>query len=144
MSKILLGQAKQLSNDGQHQFAVVLAHAACELATEDALNSLIRHRADSALGDVLMSFVTNGCTLADRRVRKAYVALTGDNPAGDSKNGVKPARWWDDWNSSRELRHQVAHAGARVIDQQAAACLVAVDAYMTHLAAVVASTTTPP
>ena len=91
-----------------------------------------------------MSFVTNGCTLADRRVRKVYVALTGDNPAGDPKNGVKPARWWDDWNSSRELRHQVAHAGARVIDQQAAACLVAVDAYMAHLAAIVASTTTPP
>lgn len=40
----LIAYARQINTQGQHQFEVVLAHAACEWATEDALRRLLNHK----------------------------------------------------------------------------------------------------
>lgn len=37
----LIAYARQINAEGQHSFAVVLAHAACEWATEDALKKTL-------------------------------------------------------------------------------------------------------
>ena len=40
-SEHLLAHARQLAADGSHQFAVVFAHASCELHTEGELNPFL-------------------------------------------------------------------------------------------------------
>lgn len=65
---------------GQHQFAVVLAQAACELRTEDAIIELMRRKKAEFLSDALLGFVST-TSLADGRILKVFVALTGDDPS---------------------------------------------------------------
>jgi hypothetical protein len=129
----LLAFARQKLTEGEYQIAVVLAHAACEWHTEWALDSLIKLKGAELLGEVTMSLIGDSITLADRRVRKLYGALTGDYPAGQP--GLAPAPWWSEWAEGRELRHAVAHKGKQVTQPPAEAVVALVDAYIAHITA---------
>ncbi len=62
-----------------------------------------------------------------------YGALTKDypwhNPGG--------APWWKDWDTTRELRNDVAHKGKRVTLEEANRALSSADAYIKHVASAV-------
>jgi hypothetical protein len=118
----LLAQARDETSKGHHQFAVVLAQAACELRTEDAFIELMRHRKAEALGEAMLDMVET-TRLANSRLRKVFKALTCDGPA--------QAPWWSDWSKSRQLRHDVAHKGAAVTPEQAT---IAIDSAATFIA----------
>jgi hypothetical protein len=137
MSESLLAYAQQKASEGEFAFAVVLAHAACEWHTEEALYHLIRHRGAQVLGDAVMSLVGNTISLDDSRVRKVYQALTDDYPGGHDDLGRQRAPWWDAWQVGRKLRHNVAHNGARVTSEQATSAIDSVVAYIAHVTGVV-------
>jgi hypothetical protein len=107
----LIAYARQINAEGQHSFAVVLAHAACEWATEDALRRLFRHKglADDIAEPILRVFTT--ISLTDNRVRKLFTGMTGRQ--------LREQKWWKDWEASRNLRHRVAHRGFAVTPEQA-------------------------
>lgn len=128
MSLHVLAQARIVATQGQQQFAVVLAQAACELRTEDAVIEITRHRKSEALGEAVLEFVTT-TSLGDDRLRGVFKALTGDNPA--------TATWWADWIKSRKLRHDVAHKGVSVTPQQTTIAIESAAAYIAHLTDVV-------
>jgi hypothetical protein len=87
----MLGRARDLSvgSDSDRQLAVIFAHSACELHTEQIMKELVRHRAP-ALADVIFKLLGLGVHLENSRVRKVYSALTGDDPAPKEKQ----AEWW--------------------------------------------------
>jgi hypothetical protein len=132
--RFLLAQARDLVSAQQYQFAVILAHAACELATEETLNNLLRRRAEFPR-EAVLSDVKRGATLDDRTVRHLYGALARDYPAGHPERGVVPAAWWQVWKASRDLRHEVAHNGRQVTAAQAWGCVESCRHYIEHLAA---------
>jgi hypothetical protein len=112
---------------------VVFAHAACELHTESELIRLVAARPDKTLGELVLPSEREVKTLANPQVRRIYSALTGDHPAG-SKEPKRPcADWWEQWNTSRKDRHNVAHKGAQMTEAQAAAAIDVADRYIKHL-----------
>src|ERR1039458_4424778 len=128
MSLSLLAQARQETTRGNHQFAVVLAQAACDLRAEDAIIELMRHRGVDYLSDAVLGMFDT-TSFGNERLRKIFVALTGDDPA--------QAPWWSEWRKGRKLRHDVAHAGEPVTPVQAASCIDAAAAFIDHVTAVV-------
>ena len=132
--RFLLAQARDLVSAQQYQFAVILAHAACELATEETVNNLLRRRAESSREAVLLD-LKRGATLDDPKVRQLYGALAQDYPAGQPEHGVAPAAWWQVWKASLDLRHAVAHNGRQVTKAQARGCAESCRHYIDHLAA---------
>jgi hypothetical protein len=134
MSRQLLTQARTVAARGEHQFSVILSHAACDLHTEEALDNLLRCKySESAIAELLRSFLGRSVCLDDERVRKVYGVLTGDYPAGHKKLRKKPATWWKEWDASRTLRHEVAHAGKQVSREQAASSIESAEAYIQHV-----------
>jgi hypothetical protein len=107
----LIAYARQIDGAAQHSFAVVLAHAACEWATEDALRRLLNRQglADDIAAPILRAFTVT--SLTDKRVRKLFKAMTGASPGNET--------WWKAWEQSRHLRNQVAHSGFAASSDQA-------------------------
>jgi hypothetical protein len=127
-SHSLLARARTLATEGQYPFAVVLAQAACELRTEDAFIELMRHRKVEALGEAMLGIVET-TSLANPRLRKVFIALTGEDPA--------QVPWWSDWHKSRQLRHDVAHSGATVTPQQATKAIDTAATFIAYITDVV-------
>jgi hypothetical protein len=125
----LIARARELSDGGQNAFAIVLAHAACEWATEDALNRLLRHKAldDALIESLLAPYITT--SLADNRICSLFEQLTGSDSQKES--------WWEPWKASRKVRHSVAHQGAAVTSQQATDAISLADDYVRHVIAAV-------
>ena len=132
--RFLLAQASDLVRAKQYQFAVILAQAACELATEESVNNLLRRWADVSR-EAVMSDLKRGATLDDFKVRDLYGVLARDYPAGDPQRGVPPAPWWQVWKASLALRHDVAHNGLQVTEMQARGCVESCRQYIDHLVA---------
>jgi hypothetical protein len=129
----LLAHARWLAAQKQYQFAVVFAHAACELHTEGELLSLINARSDKVLGALVLPDERDVKSLATGRVYRVYAALTDDYPAGQTELKRAPAEWWKQWSDSRQDRHEVAHRGKVMTPDQANIALDVAGKYMQHI-----------
>jgi hypothetical protein len=67
----------------------------------------------------------NGCNLAHDRVRKLYIALTGDE--------VQKATFWPKFKASASLRHRIIHDGALAGKTEAEDSCKAADDLLAHL-----------
>jgi hypothetical protein len=115
----LLSYARTLIGQEQYQFAVVFAHAACELHTESALISLLAARNDKVLARLAEPTEHDVKCLDNQRVYRVYSALTKDYPKGTQKPARPPADWWNAWLASRQDRHDVVHKGAQITREKA-------------------------
>jgi hypothetical protein len=125
----LIAYARQINAEGQHSFAVVLAHAACEWAMEDALRRLLSNKgvADDIAEPILRVLTTT--SLTDKRVRQLFTGMTGRHP--------REQKWWKDWEASRNLRQRVAHRGLAVTPEQALDALSLSESYVRYIATAV-------
>ncbi len=132
----LIAHARQVNADGQHSFAVVLSHAACELAMEDALRRLLNHKglADDIAQPVLRMFTATG--LADKSIRQLFAGMTSRDP--------REQKWWRDWEASRNLRQKIAHRGLAVTAAQALDALSLSESYVRYIATTVAKVVDTP
>jgi hypothetical protein len=137
----LLSQARDrvnrelLNGDGvEYRIAVVLAHAACDLQTEETLGELMKVREVEYLRDAMLA--TRKVNLGDDRAKRVYEALSGDSPWA-LVDRVRRADWWDAWAKSCERREAVAHRGQKVQREEADASVEACQAYVHHLLRVV-------
>ena len=124
----LLTQASELvgSEGADYRMAVILAHAACDLETEDALNTLIGLREIDDLRDALFDAMgAPQISLHNDRVRGLYTALSEDNPT--------TAPWWSQWRDSIKRRNEVAHKGTEVTRAEAAASVEVARSYCEHV-----------
>jgi hypothetical protein len=121
----LLAHARTMAAEEKHQFAVLFAHAACELHTEGELIRLLAPRKDRDLVELVLPGETEVKGLDKGRIQSLYLKLTGDNPT--------QATWWGAWKASRKDRHAVAHKGEQMTAQQSAAALDACDKYIKHV-----------
>jgi hypothetical protein len=125
----LIAYARQINAEGQHSFAVVLAHAACEWAMEDALRRLLTHKslANDIAEPILRVFTAT--SLTDKRIRQLFTGLTGRYP--------REQKWWKDWEASRNLRQRIAHRGFAVTPEQALDALSLSESYVRYIATAV-------
>src|SRR5690348_6098039 len=75
-SQNLLAHARNLAAKQEseyHQFAVVFAHAACELHTEWAITRLMDGRSDKVLVELVLPAELDVMSLENQRIRRVYV-----------------------------------------------------------------------
>lgn len=101
----LLTLARKLIDDGEFGIAVVVAHVACEVATERTLTDAFAARGVSYLEDSVTELLS-GYSLANDRIRKLYRALTGDQ--------IEQAPFWAKFKASATRRNNVVHSSASV------------------------------
>jgi hypothetical protein len=125
----LIAYARQINAEGQYSFAVVLAHAACEWAMEDALRRLLSHKglADDIAVPILRVFTAT--SLSDKRIRQLFAGMTCRDP--------REQKWWKAWEASRNLRQRIAHRGFAVTPAQALDALSLSESYVRYIATAV-------
>jgi len=118
--------AKNLSTQGQHSFAIVLAHTACELAVEQGLTSIFIKKKLTKFRDIIVSKSTS-YNIAAERIHKLYIALTDDSRIQCQDY------FWPEFKKSVERRNDVVHRGKMFDRENAKKSLDATEALIAYL-----------
>ena len=120
----LLSAALSLIGSGQFNIAVVVAHMACEIATERCLSESFTQKGIQYL-EAAVTDLLNGYNLANEKHRNLYTALTGDE--------VQKQPFWQDFKNSATRRNRIIHQGAIVGKAEAEESLKAASDLVSHL-----------
>lgn len=120
----LLSTAGDLLQRKQFGISVVVAHMACEVATERALSASFQAKEIDYLEEPVLGFL-NGYNLAIDRNRKLYTALTDDV--------IQEQSFWQAFKESATRRNNIIHKGKTIGQPEAEASLTAAKAFVTHL-----------
>jgi hypothetical protein len=120
----VLGTARGLLDRDQFGIAVVVAHMACEVATERRLTEAFAAKGVPDLEEPVLGFLS-GYSLANDRNRKLYSALTSDEIAAQS--------FWAAFKDSASLRNAIIHRGATATRAEAEKSLAAAAAFTRHV-----------
>ena len=120
----LLSLARRLIDEGEFGVAVVVAHMACEIATERALSEAFAAKGIPDLEDTVTDLFS-GNSLANPRIRKLYTALTGDEIAN--------APFWQKFRLSAERRNSITHSSITVAKAEAEILYMAARDLVAHL-----------
>jgi hypothetical protein len=121
--RVLMNVARSLIDQDQFTIAVVVAHMACEVATEQMLSQSFSTKGLEYLKDSVTEFL-NGYSLLNNRNRKFYVALTGDE--------VHKAAFWSKFKESAKRRNKIMHEGLTVDKAEAEESYKAADDLLLH------------
>ena len=120
----LLTTAEVLLEQEQFGIATVVAHMACEVATERTLTEAFKSRGVEYLEESVLEYL-NGYSLANGRNLKFYVALTQDQ--------IQSQPFWPEYKSSATRRNSVIHHGKLCTRAEAASSLSVARAFVQHL-----------
>lgn len=120
----LLRTAERLFKEGQYSIAVVIAHMACEISTEHTMGEAFRTRNIVDLEQPVEALLS-GYNLANKRLRKLYVALTGDQ--------IHEKDFWAKFTESAKRRNRIIHGGALAGEVEAEESLQATSKLVAHL-----------
>lgn len=121
----LVATAKRLASEGHCEVAVVTALMACETAAERTFAYWFRKRGIAELEDATTDLFPS-YSLANERVRKYYVAMSGDK--------IHESAFWPQFKAAAKLRGEVVHGGSRATQEQAEEAVGAAAAFTEHLA----------
>lgn len=120
----LLTLARKLIDDGEFSIGVVVAHMACEIATERTLSEAFTAKGISYLEKSVTEFL-NGYNLANDRIRKFYTALTGDQ--------IEQTDFWPKFKESATRRNEIVHSGVIATKPKAEESYAAAKDLVAHL-----------
>jgi DNA-directed RNA polymerase subunit RPC12/RpoP len=120
----LLNLAKIFIDQGHFSIALIVAHMACEIASERAISAAFAARGISDLEEPVESFL-NGYNLGNPRIRQLYTALTRDE--------IEKNPFWEEFQVSGDRRNAVIHRGATVDKTTAEKSLKAATDLVAHL-----------
>ena len=126
----LLDKARaSLNMDKNPDMAVVIAQAACEVRTEQAIRVLLEKKGLLSLSDPLLKlFATSN--ICNDRLRDIYNALSNSQIQNEH-------HFWQKLKDHYDRRNAIVHKGESCTDAKARASLEAVEAYFTHLNSVI-------
>jgi len=120
----LLEAAERLRDDGHHEAAIATAQTACEVCTETTLQALFRIKGITYLTDPVCNLLPN-YNLANERVRKLYVALSGDP--------IQDKSFWNTFKLHTKRRNEVVHRGHEAEPWESEESIEAVRSVVSHL-----------
>jgi hypothetical protein len=120
----LLETAGRLRADGQHEAAIAMAQAACEVCTKTTLQALFRINDIAYLTDPVGNLLPS-YNLGSDRVRKLYVAVSGDP--------IQSEAFWSAFKQHTKRRHAVLHEGREPEPWESEASIEAVRSVVSHL-----------
>lgn len=120
----LLKFARNLIDEGQFSIAVVVAHMACEIATERLVSESFKQKDVEYLKEAVYEFL-NGYNLANDKIRKLYTALTGDE--------IQKQPFWEKFKNSAKRRNRIVHEGITVKNVEAEESFQIAEDLVTHI-----------
>jgi hypothetical protein len=123
----LLKTARHLiDSDRNYGIAIIVLHIACEITTDKKMSEAFARKGIQDLEDPVCSFFS-GYNLANNdKIRKLYIALTGDD--------IQKQPFWQKFTESAGRRNQIIHGGRIVTDKaEAEASYEAVKSFLAHL-----------
>jgi len=120
----LLATCKGFIEGGQYDMSVVVAHMACEIATERTLSAAFTSQGIQHLKGPILDFL-NGYSLANDRTRKFYTALTGDH--------IEQQSFWLAFKESAARRNKIIHSGSVISQAEAQSSYEAASDFVSHL-----------
>jgi len=121
----LLELCRRLIDEGQYGVSVVVAHMACEVATERALTISFALKELAYLEEAIRGLL-NGYSLTNTRIRKLYTDVTGDH--------IERQAFWSEFMNSAKRRNTSVHRGAFVAPADAERSYKACLAFVSHIA----------
>jgi hypothetical protein len=118
LSRSLIDQQKEYGT------AILVAHVACEVATDRTLTDAFKNRGIPDLEDAVTRLLS-GNNLGNERIRRLYTALTGDDVAN--------APFWQKFTESAKRRNNIAHKGALASEAEAEDSYAAARDLVNHL-----------
>lgn len=122
--RALLGVARRFIDQGDFSIAVVVAHMACEVATERRLSEAFVTKGIQYLEAAVTKFFS-GYNLGNEKIRNFYVAITGDH--------VHDAPLWPKFKHSAERRSKIIHNGLLVGAAEAEESYKVATDFLSHL-----------
>jgi hypothetical protein len=122
----LLSVARDLIDQGEPSIAVVVAHMACEVATERRLSEAFVTKGVQYLKDAVMTGSRTGYSLTNDRILKLYTAVTGDEVQQNQP-------LWSNFTKSVARRNDIVHKGDTVEAVEAEKSYNAASDLLTHL-----------
>jgi hypothetical protein len=99
-----------MMNIEKYGLAIVVAHTACEIATQSAFRRAILKRGLLDLEEVLAGPYPS-YNLKNDRMYKVYTTITGDD--------VRQKPWWKAFTESLKRRNDVVHRGTQASQEEA-------------------------
>jgi hypothetical protein len=122
--RALLSVARRFIDQGDFSIAVVVAHMACEVATERRLSEAFATKGIDYLEDAVTDFFS-GYNLNNEKIRNLYVALTGDH--------VHDTTFWSNFKVSAARRNKIIHNALGVGATEAEESYKAATDFLNHL-----------
>ena len=104
---------------------MVIAQAACEVRTEQAIRVLLEKKGLVGLSDPLLKLFTTSKNICNDRLRDIYNAL--------SNSQIQNEHFWQRLKNHYDRRNAIVRKGASCNDAGARASLDAVEEYFTYL-----------
>ena len=120
----LLTIARRLIDEDEFGIAVVVAHMACEIASERSLSEAFGAKGLQYFED-WVNGLNLGYNLANERIRSLYTALTGDE--------IQKEAFWEQFKESARRRNRIMHRGLIVAKAEAEDLHKAATDIVTHL-----------
>ena len=120
----LLALAQGLIDSGEFSVSIVVAHMACEVATDRALNDAFKAKGIEYLEEPIERLLPSN-NLGNKSVRKIYTALTGDE--------IQNQPFWQRFTDSVTRRNNISHNGATYGQADAEASLKVAKEFVAHL-----------
>jgi hypothetical protein len=123
----LLRAAKRNLDAHEHAIALVTAHMACEVLTEQVISAAFKARGIDALEDPVTDLLPSS-NLANDRLLAVYVALTDDQ--------IQTATFWQNFKETAKRRNGAVHRGRRITAEEGRIACETAEAMLAHLRAV--------
>ena len=120
----LLALAQWLIDSGKFSISVVVAHMACEVATDRTFTEVFKAKGIEYLEEPIEKLLPSN-NLGNDKTRKVYTALTGD--------GIQNQPFWQRFTESATRRNRISHNGATVGLAEAEASLAVAKEFVAHL-----------
>ena len=120
----LLALARGLIESGEFSISVVVAHIACEVATDRTFSEAFKAKDIEYLEEPIEKLLS-GNNLGNDKTRRLYTALTGDS--------IQNQPFWSRFTSSATRRNKIAHNGAVIDKADAEESLAAAREFVGHL-----------
>jgi hypothetical protein len=121
----LLRLARKLIDEiEEFALAIVVAHMACDVATERTFSEAFAAKGISDLEDAVTDLLS-GYSLNSNRIRNLYTALTADE--------IEKAPFWEKFKASAKRRNNIVHSSATATKTEAEESLLAAQALVAHL-----------
>jgi hypothetical protein len=120
----LLKTARDLINLKQYNSAIVMAHQACEIASERTIARALAGNKHESTKEIEKS-LSSGYNLTNDQTRNLYTTLTGDD--------IQKQPFWQQFKEFASLRNQIVHGYKTASRSEAEAALEAATNMVNHL-----------